>query len=90
MTKDPYKITVKKSNGSIERFDPGKIAQVVQAAGLKTEEAAILATKVALWAVNQNKAVIKSSMIRTKVTQMLKKVSKSAANLFIWYKKNEG
>jgi transcriptional regulator NrdR family protein len=82
-------IKVEKNDGSLEDFDPGKIAKVIRAAGLSLEEAAVLAARLSSWVVEQDQRTIKSSEIRKKVIAELQEINEYATNLFNWYKRNQ-
>lgn len=81
------KVGIKKRDGLIEEFSSDKIARVAQAAGLESNQAKILAQKIADWVDCFNQSVISSLQIRDKVAEELFKVNKNAADLFTWYEK---
>lgn len=83
------KVTVLKRDGSIEEFQPTKIARVVKAAGLTEERGDALAKNVAEWAQNQEQDQISTLQIRNKVLEELEKVNAYAAGLFKWYEKTK-
>lgn len=83
------KLKVVKRDGSLEEFNPAKIARVVQAAGLTPAQAGLLSQKVAEWASGLGKSQIPSRQIGDKVLEELKEVSKYAADLFEWYGKTK-
>ena len=82
-------IKVLKRDGSTEEFSPAKIIRVVQAAGLKPEQAKNLSQKVNQWAKSLKQNPASSLKIRNKVLAELKKVNQHAANLFEWYEKTK-
>jgi len=82
-------VKVFKRNGSVEDFDPDKIARVVTAAGLKPQDGFSLALEVQKWVNSTNKDKISTLEIRGKVIAMLKKVDPNVANFFIWYEKGK-
>lgn len=79
------KIKVVKRSGLIEDFEQNKIAQVVKAAGLKSNQAKELAAKVAKWTKNTGKNQVTSLEIRDEVLQELPQYNNQAAQLFTWY-----
>lgn len=82
-------IKVLKSDNSIEDFDENKIARVAEAAGLSSEKAKTMAANIAKWLEEIGAPQVKSLQIRSKVIEELQKTNQYAANLYIWYKKNE-
>jgi len=80
---------VLKRDGSIEEFQPEKIARVVKAAGLSEEQAKTLAQNVTDWANSQEQEKITILQIRDRVLEELKKVNAYAAGLFKWYEKTK-
>lgn len=83
-----------KRNGTIEDFQPAKIARVVRAAGLTPGQSQMLATKVAQWAIKwvktKRQTKITTLEIRMKVIEELHQINEYAANLFAWYQKTKG
>ena len=82
-------VKVLKRDGSIEEFNHEKIARVVQAAGLETSQAKLLADKIADFVSGNGQGPIPSSQIKDKVVEELTKVDKHAAGLFTWYEKTK-
>lgn len=82
-------VKVLKRDGSIEEFDPQKIARVTQAAGLEVDQAKDLSKKVDQWIKGLKQNLVSSLKIRNKVLAELKKVNQHAANLFEWYEKTK-
>lgn len=82
-----------KRDGTVEDFQPNKIARVVRAAGLTSKQSQMLATKVAQWAIKwvkiKKQAKITTLEIRMKVIEELHQTNEYAANLFAWYQKTK-
>lgn len=74
-----------KRDGKTEPYDEGKIAKVVQAAGLRPVDAEELAGKITSWIESSGKKQISSIDIRDRVFTELEKVDKYASGLFAWY-----
>ena len=83
------KLKVLKRDGSFEEFDPGKIARVATAAGLKVDQAQELSARVAKWVNGLGQEMVSSLKIRDKVLEELRKVNKYAADLYEWYGKTK-
>ena len=83
------KIKVLKRDGSTEEFSPAKIIRVVQAAGLKPEQARDLSEKITQWIKGLKQNSVSSLKIRDKVLEELRKVNEYAAGLFEWYEKSK-
>jgi transcriptional regulator NrdR family protein len=80
---------VLKRDGSVENFEPEKIARVVEAAGLEEDEAEDLAARVEKWVIESKKEEISSQEIRDKVIEELQDVDEYAANMYTWYQKTK-
>lgn len=80
-------IKVKKRDGSIENYDPGKMIRVVKAAGLTEEEAQQLGDAVTAELTKREKSMVTSVQIRDSIIVEIQKINKTAANKFIWYEK---
>jgi len=83
------KLQVIKKDGSREDFNPDKIARVVAAAGLATDQSRELAERITQWFQSQRKTQITTLEIRNKVIEELSKVDRFAANAFTWYEKTK-
>ncbi len=82
------KVRVVKRDGKLEDFDQGKIERVAKAAGLKPDDAKIVAQNVTQWVTNNIfDHAISSLKIRDKVVEELQRVNTYAAGLYIWYEK---
>lgn len=77
-----------KRDNTEEDFDTDKIARVLEATGLDGDKHKDLAKKIEKWAKKQGKT-IKSSAIRLKVYEELKKLDEYSAGLYFWYKKTQ-
>lgn len=80
---------VKKRDGSMEEFQREKIERVVVAAGLSEEQAKALSQNVVGWVDGQKDREITTLNIRDRVLEELKRVNKSAADVFEWYEKTK-
>lgn len=85
-------LEVLKKDGSIERFDEGKIARVAHAAGLPKTQAEEVAEKVAEDLKNLNLTRIPTMQIRARVIEELHKANERTAQAYLWYEqtKDEG
>lgn len=81
--------TVIKRDGSEQAFEKDKIARVVQAAGLRADQAKDLAEKVDDWMQKQSEEKINSIQIRDEVLNQLRQMDEYAANMFEWYQKTK-
>lgn len=82
-------VKVIKRDGSLEDFDPHKIARVVKATGIDGTKHEEIAQKVAEEIYAQKKEKVTSLEIRNLVLTELKKVSQYASGLFEWYEKTK-
>jgi transcriptional regulator NrdR family protein len=82
-------INVIKRDGLEENFDKNKIAKVLIAAGLNSQEALNIAQTVSDWVNSLGKLTIKSSDIANEVIEKLKKTNPYIADLFAWYEKTK-
>ncbi|OGD09907.1 hypothetical protein A2397_06300 [Candidatus Amesbacteria bacterium RIFOXYB1_FULL_44_23] len=82
-------IKVVKRDGVKEPFDPAKITQVVNAAGLDFAQAQIVSDRVVAWVKKQKVPEISSLQIRDQITVVLETVDKQVANFFRWYQKTK-
>ncbi len=76
---------VVKRDGSLQEYNPEKIARVVEAAGLSPDQAKTLADTVTRWVNQSGNPQIPTREIRDKVVEQLQNVNSNAANLFAWY-----
>lgn len=83
------KIVVTKRNGSKEPFDLKKIARVMGAAGLTSEQTDDIVNQITHWITVSNKTEITSVEIRDQLLSLLPRVNKSSADMFAWYEKTK-
>jgi transcriptional regulator NrdR family protein len=83
------KVKVIKRNNRQERFDRQKIVKVSEATGLSKLESENLARAVFLWLNATRKQYVKSTEIRDKVLELMKKSHPLNANLFEQYQKTK-
>lgn len=79
------KIDVKKRDGSFEEFNPDKIMRVLQAAGLETSQAKLVADAITAFVNHNGENTISSRQIREKVIEELSRINRYVADLFAWY-----
>ncbi len=82
-------VRVIKKDGTIEPFNPGKIAKVLRAAGLEQEPSETVVSNISSWVESLHQNVISVTQIREKVIAELQKVNTYIANLFQWYEKTK-
>ncbi|HKC05149.1 MAG TPA: ATP cone domain-containing protein [Patescibacteria group bacterium] len=83
------KTEVIKRDGTIEKYDEGHVTKVAVACGLKPEEAQALAESVTIWIKDNSLSKVTSLQIRDIFLEDLKKINKSAADLFLWYEETK-
>jgi transcriptional regulator NrdR family protein len=83
-------LNVEKKDGRIEDFQSAKVRGGMIYAGASAQEAETISNEVEKWALeNAKDGIIKTSKIRVKVLELLKKVNPDAADAFKAYKKPE-
>lgn len=83
------KTIVSKKDGSKESYSQDKIARVAIAAGLLPSQAQRLTVRITEWIKETHSSTITTLQIRNKLVEELKRVDKSAADLFLWYEKTK-
>lgn len=82
-------VTVIKRDGSKEGFDIKKIARVMGAAGLDSEQTSTVTDFIEKWLASLPKKEVTSKQIRDKLLEILPSVDEESANLFAWYQKTK-
>ena len=82
-------ITVIKRDGSKQAYDPDKIIQVSEAAGLEVSQAVQLAQTINQWITNSGRNQVTSLEIRDKVLEIMDILNPQVASLFRWYQKTK-
>ncbi|KKR49892.1 hypothetical protein A3A55_04160 [Candidatus Roizmanbacteria bacterium RIFCSPLOWO2_01_FULL_40_14] len=83
------KYIVIKRDGSKELFSEVKIARVMGAAGLTSEQTKQVVSRINEWLTSQGEKEITSLSIRNKLLKILPEINKPAADLFTWYQKTK-
>ena len=83
------KYIVIKRDGSKEIFSEAKIARVMGAAGLTSEQTKQVVSRINEWTTSQGEKEITSLSIRDKLLNILPEINKPAADLFVWYQKTK-
>ena len=78
-------IKIIKRDGTIEDFDPKKIAKVANTAGITPEQGEVLAENIRRWLEEREQPMVSSFIIRMKIVEELKKIDEHAAELYNWY-----
>jgi len=82
-------IIVVKRDGTEKDFDPDKIARVVTAAGLKSQEGLMLALDASDWVKSLKKDKVTSIEIRDYVVKKMREINDHAANVYQWYEESK-
>lgn len=83
------KYIVTKRNGSKEIYSEAKIARVMGAAGLTSEQTKLVVSRVNAWLSSLTDKEVTSLAIRDKLLEILPEINKPAADLFRWYQKTK-
>ncbi|MCR4263470.1 MAG: ATP cone domain-containing protein [Candidatus Roizmanbacteria bacterium] len=83
------KYIVIKRDGSKEIFSEAKIARVMGAAGLTSEQTKQVVNQVNEWLTKQGQKEITSLSIRDVLLTILPEINKPVADLFTWYQKTK-
>ncbi len=78
---------VEKRDGTLEDYDPEKIKKVVLAAGLLEDKAKELVTAVNAWAMNYDKEVVDSILVRDRILIEIQKLDEYVAKEFSDYQR---
>lgn len=89
MSEDFGQISVIKRDGKKERYNPDKIIQVAEAAGLEVEKAVKLAQSINEWVSGLKKTKITSLELRDQVQKFLRGLNPRVADLYQWYQKTK-
>ena len=89
MLKAGKKIIVIKRDGAREEFNPDKLIQVAEAAGLELPKAVQLAQSIKEWINKLNRKQVTSIEIRDRVQEVLLSLDRHVGDLFRWYQKTK-
>jgi 2-phosphoglycerate kinase len=82
-------IIINKRDGTKEAYDPDKIIQVAEAAGLEVPLAVKLAQQINEWISGQKQNRFTSLQIRDQIQKVLYTLNPHVADLYRWYQKTK-
>ena len=89
MSDNYHRITITKRDGKKEAYDPNKIIQVAEAAGLDTHLAVQLAQAISDWLSGLKKSHVSSLDLRDRIQKDLHRLSPHVSDLYRWYQKTK-
>lgn len=78
-----------KRDGTFEEYDEAKVMKVAVACGLEAEQAKTMSQDITKWMKSHSVPTVTSLQIRDAFLENLKKVNKSAADLYVWYESSK-
>ena len=83
--KEKLDLKLKKRDGKVEDYEPGKIGRVVIACGLEANTAEKLVQEVNFWAKQFEGQTITSLQIRDKIIELLPKYNEYSFKQYTWW-----